>query len=83
MKLKELRQIIREELNGSSVGNIFYEWEQEISDPETAEEEKESLMNLNSYSEAVNYYLNERGWRGDEDFMELLIDFLASNLDNK
>jgi len=87
MKKSELRQIIREEIKNSnktsSIGEKFWGFELEISDEETAEEEKETILGLNSYEEALNYYLEERGWDGDAVLMGTLLYFLVTILDNQ
>ncbi len=84
MKLKELRKLIREELTQGgmySVGQEILNWEQEISAPESVQEERERILQLKTWNEAVDYYINERGWDNAE-LLEHLAYFLASKLDN-
>ncbi len=84
MKLKELRKLIREEIAQGgmySVGQEILNWEQEISAPESVQEERERILQLKTWDEAVDYYIHERGWDNAE-LLEHLAYFLASKLDN-
>ena len=52
-----------------------FEFECEISGEQVLEFEIE-IDKLKTLEDVKNYYLYERGWRGDDSLVDLLIDFI-------
>jgi hypothetical protein len=53
-----------------------FEFECEISFEDFALGEKENISKLKTLEDVKNYYLDYRGWRGDDSLVDLLIDFI-------
>ena len=53
-----------------------FEFECEVSHEDFALEEKENISKLKTLEDVKNYYLDYRGWRGDDSLVDLLIDFI-------
>ena len=55
-----------------------FEFECEVSREDFALEVKSEIDKLETLEDVRNYYLNDRGWLGDDSLMELLIDLIIS-----
>lgn len=55
-----------------------FEFECEISFEDFALGEKENIDKLETLDGVKEYYLDFRGWRGDDSLTELLFDFIIS-----
>jgi hypothetical protein len=53
-----------------------FKFEVEISGEEFALEVKNEIDKLKHLEDVKEYYLNYRGWRGNDSLEELLIDFI-------
>ena len=61
-----------------TLGEQVLEFEKEVSDVDCVNEEKENILNLTTLKEVENYYMDDRGWRGDDDFVDTLIYLLST-----
>ncbi len=55
-----------------SISEKVWEFECDGRDIEDAMEFKEDIFKLKTIDDVVKYYLEERGWQGDEDLEALL-----------
>ena len=55
-----------------------FEFECEVSREDFALEVKSEIDKLETLEDVRNYYLNDRGWLGNDSLMELLIDLIIS-----
>jgi hypothetical protein len=55
-----------------------FEFEVEISGEDFVLGEKENIDKLENLKDVKEYYLNYRGWRGDESLEDLLFDFIIN-----
>ena len=62
-----------------TLGEQVLEFEKGISDVNLVNKEKENILNLTTLEEIKEYYMDDRGWRGDDDFVGTLM-YLLSNL---
>jgi hypothetical protein len=55
-------------------------WEEEISEWEDSEWEKEltKIKEIRSKEDIIKYYMDWRGWKGNESLMETLMYFLIT-----
>ena len=60
-----------------------YIWEQEMSGEDGAKEFKDGIDNLSTAIDVVEYYLDDRDWDGNVDFMRDLAVLLADLIDDK
>ena len=61
-----------------TLGEQVLEFEKEVSDVDCVNEEKENILKLTTLEEVENYYMDDRGWRGDDDFVGTLIHLLST-----
>ena len=61
-----------------TLGEQVLEFEKEVSDVDCVNEEKENILKLTTLEEVENYYMDDRGWRGDDDFVDTLIHLLST-----
>ena len=61
-----------------TIGEQVLEFEKEVSDESFVNEEKENILNLTTLEEVKDYYMNERGWRDDNSFVDTLMDLLIN-----
>ena len=61
-----------------TLGEQVLEFEKEVSDESFVNEEKENILNLTTLEEVKDYYMNERGWRDDNSFVDTLMDLLIN-----
>ena len=61
-----------------TLGEQVLEFEKEVSDVDCVNEEKENILNLTKLEEVENYYIDDRGWRGDDDFVDTLMHLLST-----
>ena len=66
-----------------TLGEQVLEFEKEVSDEDFVNEEKENILNLTTLEEVKDYYMDHRGWRDDNSFVDtlmcLLIDLTRRN----
>ena len=62
-----------------SLSEKVWEFEYEGRDIEDAMEFKEDIFKLKTIDDVVEYYLEVRGWKGDED-LEALLKYLIIDL---
>jgi hypothetical protein len=60
-----------------------FEFEVEISGEDFSLEVKNDINKLETLEDVKNYYLYERGWKGDDSLEDLLIDFIIDIIDLK
>jgi hypothetical protein len=60
-----------------------FEFECEVSFEDFALEVKNDIDKLETLEDVKNYYLYERGWKGDDSLEDLLIDFIIDIIDLK
>jgi len=61
-----------------TIGEQVLEFEKEVSDESFVNEEKENILKLTTLEEVKDYYMNERGWRDDNSFVDTLMDLLIN-----
>ena len=61
-----------------TIGEQVLEFEKEVSDESFVNEEKENILKLTTLEEVKDYYMNERGWRDDNSFVDVLMDLLIN-----
>jgi len=61
-----------------TLGEQVLEFEKEVSDESFVNEEKENILKLTTLEEVKDYYMDDRGWRGDDDFVDTLIHLLST-----
>jgi len=61
-----------------TLGEQVLEFEKEVSDESFVNEEKENILKLTTLEEVKDYYMDDRGWRGDDDFADTLIHLLST-----
>lgn len=59
-----------------TLGEQVLEFEKEVSDENFVNEEKEKILNLTTLEEVKDYYMDERGWRDDSSFVDILMCLL-------
>ena len=59
-----------------TLGEQVLEFEKEVSDESFVNEEKENILKLTTLEEVKDYYMDDRGWRGDDDFVDTLMCLL-------
>tara|TARA_B100001287_G_C22456109_1_gene422816 strand:- start:125 stop:340 length:216 start_codon:yes stop_codon:yes gene_type:complete len=66
-----------------TLGEQVLEFEKEVSDESFVNEEKENILKLTTLEEVKDYYMDHRGWRDDNSFVDtlmcLLIDLTRRN----
>jgi len=66
-----------------TLGEQVLEFEKEVSDESFVNEEKENILKLTTLEEVKDYYMDHRGWRDDNNFVDtlmcLLIDLTRRN----
>jgi len=62
-----------------TLGEQVLEFEKEVSDESFVNEEKENILKLTTLEEVKDYYMEDRGWKHDDDFVDTLI-YLISTL---
>ena len=61
-----------------TIGEQVLEFEKEVSDESFVNEEKENILKLTTLEEVKDYYMNERGWRDDNSFVDTLMSLLIN-----
>jgi hypothetical protein len=59
-----------------TLGEQVLEFEKEISDEGLIHEEKENILKLTTLEEVKEYYLYDRGWKDDDDFIDTLLNLI-------
>jgi hypothetical protein len=59
-----------------TLGEQVLEFEKEVSDEDLIHEEKENILKLTTLEEVKEYYLYDRGWKYDDDFVDTLMDLI-------
>ena len=61
-----------------SLSEKVFEFECEVSFEDFALEVKEDIDKLETLEDVKEYYLYKRGWKGDDNLEDLLIDLIIS-----
>ena len=59
-----------------TLGEQVLEFEKEVSDEDLIHEEKENILKLTTLEEVKEYYLYDRGWKYDDDFVDTLMNLI-------
>ena len=59
-----------------TIGEQVLEFEKEVSDESFVNEEKENILKLTTLEEVKEYYMEERGWKDDDSFVDTLMGLL-------
>jgi len=59
-----------------TLGEQVLEFEKEVSDESFVNEEKENILKLTTLEEVKEYYMEERGWKDDDSFVDTLMCLL-------
>jgi len=59
-----------------TLGEQVLEFEKEVSDESFVNEEKENILKLTTLEEVKEYYMEERGWKDDDNFVDTLMCLL-------
>jgi len=59
-----------------TLGEQVLEFEKEVSDESFVNEEKENILKLTTQEEVKEYYMEERGWKDDDSFVDTLMCLL-------
>jgi len=59
-----------------TIGEQVLEFEKEVSDESFVNEEKENILKLTTLEEVKEYYMEERGWKDDDNFVDTLMCLL-------
>jgi len=59
-----------------TIGEQVLEFEKEVSDESFVNEEKENILKLTTLEEVKDYYMEKRGWKDDDSFVDTLMCLL-------
>lgn len=59
-----------------TLGEQVLEFEKEVSDESFVNEEKENILKLTTLEEVKDYYMDYRGWKDDDSFVDTLMGLL-------